>query len=73
MKIPKKILDNFRLSDWGCDNDNWNIANGLPTKEQRAFLVRVYHSKYGICGGGKRLTMKDIKEYNEIHSWREAI
>lgn len=70
MKIPKKILDRFTPSDWGCANDNWNIANGYPTIEQRAFLMKVHRAKYGICGGNSKLTMKDIKEYNEIYNWK---
>ncbi len=64
MKIPKKILDNFCIHDWGCANDNWNIANNLPTVEQRAYLIQVYHSTYGYFGNG-RLKMKDLKNYKE--------
>ncbi len=66
MKIPKKIVDRFENSDFGCANDNWNLANGFPTQEQRSFLTRVYYSTYGICGGNGRVKMKDIKRYNEI-------
>ena len=65
MKIPKKIVDRFDINDWGCANDNWNLAKGLPTVEQRAWLIRVHYSKYGICGYHQRLTMKDLKEFNE--------
>ena len=67
MKISKKVLDKFDKNGWGCANDNWNLAHGFPTMEQRSFLLKVYSSKYGICGGGKKITMKDVKEYNEIY------
>lgn len=67
MKIPKKILDKFSPNNWACANDNWNIANGYPTIEQHAFLKKVHKSKYGIFGGHMKITMKDIKEYNEIY------
>lgn len=67
MKITKKILDKFNPNKWACANDNWNIAYGYPTIEQHAFLKKVHTSKYGICGGHNNITMKDIKEYNQIH------
>ncbi len=67
MKIPKKIVESFDNKAWGCVNDNWNIANGLPTVEQRSFLLKVHNAKYGICGGHMKITIKDVKEYNEIH------
>jgi len=70
MKIPKKILDRYKRSDWGCANDNWNIAMSYPTIEQRRYLDKVHDAKYGICGGNSKLTMKDIKEYNEIYNWK---
>ena len=70
MKIPKKILDRYDMHAWPCANDSWNIANNYPTNEQRKFLNKVHNAKYGICGGHKKITMKDIKEYNEIHNWQ---
>ena len=67
MKIPKKILDKFDIHAFGCVNDNWNISYGYPTQEQRSYLLKVHGAKYGICGGHKKITMKDIKEFNEIY------
>lgn len=66
MKIPNKIINAYRKYDWGCANDNWNIANGKPTNEQRYFLNEVYSATYGICGDG-RLKIKDVKNYRETH------
>lgn len=66
-KIKAHDLNYFNSRpQWPCENDNFNIANNLPTVDKYNFMHSVAVSTFGaMCYRGEKLTRKHINEYIE--------
>ena len=64
MKITKKMVDYYNSArgvfSMPSFNEAYNKAQGIPSREEWAFINRVHADNFGICRG--KVTMKMIKE-----------
>ncbi len=63
MKISTKKLNSFNLGKEPSGNENFNIANNIPSHTEYCFLKLVADSIYGIIGKKRKITQKDIEQY----------
>jgi len=65
-KITTKQLSNYNKGRDSSFNEEYNVANNLPSIEQETLLNAVKYSLFGIIGKSRKITQKDILEYVEI-------
>lgn len=64
MNISKESLQAFNNQLDNSGNDVYRKAYKLGDRLERLFLSEIHDSIYGITGGHRKLTKKNLKEYN---------
>jgi len=64
MNISKESLQAFNNQLDNNGNDAYRKAHKLGDRAERVHLLAIHNSIYGITGGHKRLTKKNIEKYD---------